>query len=327
MAKVLLYKDDPDLFLHLLDREKFSYLDPVSFVLWARYHQAYFGNDCIDLSFMIIENEGATICVPCQSVERRLRNNGAPIRAYFAPGAQTRQKTQTLMDVFAELIDHHQLTDLLIRTTPINGNIDLLGDRLLKAGAESETLFISQIDLQQTGSSIRQGFRKSYSPLINWGERNIHLTYLDKHSPNEEVFEQVRQFHIHVADRVTRSEETWKIQYDMIVAGCAEIIIGHLDGQIVSAGFYMDEGLKTLYGVGIYERSLFDKPLAHYVTYQGILRAKERGQTLFIMGDVPLRAGTDDKLYKIGDFKKGFSPALTIELQWKIDYSDKEGSA
>lgn len=304
---------------------RFSYLDPISFKLLNSYYHTYFGEDYQNLSFAIMENDSASIIVPCQKFGQRLHHNGAPINIHYAPGGQTRQKTQKILETLTVIMKTADCTDLVLRTTPINGKLDLLGDRFLKAGAQATPLFVSQIDLGQEIATIRQGFRKSYSPLINWGEKNMRLVVLDAHNPDKTLFDQIHDFHIRVAGRVTRSDETWAAQFDVIKAGCAEFIVGYLDDQLVSASLFIDEGRKTIYGVGIYERALFDRPLAHFVIYQGILRAKERGQKLFFMGDVAAKADTDDKLYNIGDFKKGFCPALTLETQWQLERAH-EGS-
>ena len=324
MNNILFYKDNPEGFRRLINPGHFPYLDGLSFELWDRYYQAYFGRDCINQSFAILENEKPAVIVPCQSLQGSLRNNGAPIAVHYAPWAQTRQKVTVIIETLQNLMQTSTINNVLLRTTPINGQLDLLGDRLLKAGATARPIFVSQVDLSQDVTRIRQGIRKSYSPLINWGEKNIKLAILDSQNPDQTLFEQIHQFHIHVAGRVTRSTESWQIQYEMIKAGCAEILIGYLDNQIVSAGLYIDEGLRTTYGVGIYERSLFDKPLAHYITYQGIIRAKTRGQKIFVMGDIPTKSGTEEKLYRIGEFKKGFCPTLTLETQWLLTAGNKE---
>ncbi len=318
MAEIIFLKDDPERFYRLLEGQDFPRLDVLSLRFLARYHAAYFGPDCIDLTFAVAEQNKARIVVPCQMLSRHLKYNGTYILIHSVPDAATRQKTQLAIDTLLSLSQEHSIETISVRTGLEDSVLDLFGDRLLKAGASPVPLFASIIDLTQPEPVIRQGIRKSYSSLIHWGEKSLRLTVIDRANPDRALYEEIRAFHAHVAGRVTRSKESWDTHFDMIAAGCAEMLCGHLDGQLVSAALYMDEGKTTIYGVGIYERSLFDKPLAHFLTWQGMMRAKARGQMIFNAGDVYPKGSVDDKQYHIGDFKKGFSPAPRIDLGWTL---------
>ncbi len=326
MAAIHFQNDDPENFYALIDESRFDRIDPVSLRLLARYYRAYFGPDCLDLSFAIEERGKAEIVVPCQLIGSDLKNNGTYIVIHAAPGALTRQKTQLLMETLQETAQRHGVKKIAIRTESPDGTLDLSGDRLFKAGATPMPLFASAIDLTQSLADIRKGIRKSYSSLINWGEQALQMVVLDKDNPDRGLYDRVQAFHAHVAGRVTRSQESWDVHFDMIAAGRAELLTGFLDGALVSAALYLDEGRSTVYGVGIYERSLFDKPLAHALTWQGISRARERGQTRFNVGDVYPKTAVDDKQYRIGDFKKGFSPALKIDLGWDWAFDGPPGN-
>ena len=68
--------------------------------------------------------------------------------------------------------------------------------------------------------------------LINWGEKNLVLTFEDADTIQEESIERFRQLHIQAAGRETRSQETWQSQYEMVRNGEAFLIFGELEGEL-----------------------------------------------------------------------------------------------
>ena len=87
---------------------------------------------------------------------------------------------------------------------------------------------------------------------------------------------------------------------------------------MVSSALFNDVGHMTVYSVAVYNRDLFDYPLAHANVYDGIMRAKERGQKSFYLGQIPPYGSVDEKEFNIGKFKKGFCDELTSYIEWNI---------
>jgi lipid II:glycine glycyltransferase (peptidoglycan interpeptide bridge formation enzyme) len=104
----------------------------------------------------------------------------------------------------------------------------------------------------------------------------------------------------------------------MIKAGCGDLVLGYMKGHgLVSSALFTDFGDISHYAVAVYNRELFaEKPLGHAVTFEGILRAKERGQRLVNMGVIEQKGHVSDKEYNIGLFKKGFSNTLGNHIEW-----------
>ena len=86
---------------------------------------------------------------------------------------------------------------------------------------------------------------------------------------------------------------------------------------------FVDYGFKTIYAVGVYERSLFDISLAHPTVHQGILSAKERGQKIFSFNGIEPYQNDQEKLYNIGKFKKGFSKEMMPYIEWNLNLKGK----
>ena len=103
--------------------------------------------------------------------------------------------------------------------------------------------------------------------------------YIRGDEASRDAFNSFRDFHKKIAGRVTRSPATWEAQYEMIQAGYAELILGYMDEDgLVSSALFNDMACQTIYAVAVYDRELQGIPLAHANVYEGILRAKSRGQ-------------------------------------------------
>ena len=105
----------------------------------------------------------------------------------------------------------------------------------------------------------------------------------------------------------------------MIATGCAELIMGKMEPYgLVSSTFCSDFGDTTFYGAAVYDRDLFQIPLAHASVYKSMMRAKRRGKSLFNMGIICQKNTVSDKEYNIGNFKKGFCNKLSCFIEWHI---------
>jgi len=166
------------------------------------------------------------------------------------------------------------------------------------------------LDLGMDIAEIKRNFRKSYKSLIVSGSKLWTVGVLDGQK-DERVWQEFRDLHFSVSGRVTRSDETWMMQYQDIESGRAFFVwLRNSEGEMVGGGlfnFTEDEGV---YAVAAYDRSLFDKPLGHVVQYRAIEELKKRKVSWYKIGVRPY--GSDnprptDKEIKIGEFKQGFS--------------------
>jgi hypothetical protein len=187
---------------------------------------------------------------------------------------------------------------------------------LLREGAVATPIYKQVIELTHPESELKRDLRKSYKSLITWGEKNLGLEIYDSGNINPGVVEEFRQLHIATAGRETRSEETWKLQYQQIKDGHAYAILGRLEKKLVTAGLFLHSPLFCYYGVSASIREMFDKPLSHAIIWTGILEAKKRGCRLFEMGDLAhlYPQGYDDKEKNIALFKRGFGGKARVML-------------
>ncbi len=300
---MIVYDSQPKEFLRLLaDTRTEGLPNPVQFELESRYRRHEHGETFKDLSFFI----GHT-CV----LYHKYNNTTS---GFNGSGAEIHGKDDVI-DNLCGLALNHGLAEVKVAL------ID--GTALQKA--QSKQKFRGLIDLTRTEAELHAGVRKSFKSLINNGRAEMTFKAITKDNADEKAFREFEAFHLHVAGRKTRSAETWNVQLEMIEAGEAELLMGYLEPHgLVSSALFTDYGQTTSYAVAVYNRDLFDKPLAHANVYKGMLRAKSRGQKNFNLGVMPVEGEATEKEMNIGKFKKGFVPSLTPFYEWTIPIYDNQ---
>lgn len=173
------------------------------------------------------------------------------------------------------------------------------------------------LDLRQDMAEIKRNIRSSYKSLITGGMRIWSVGALD--TVEQSIWDEFRHLHLRVSGRKTRSDESWALQLEDIGHHCAFLLyLRNSDGEMVGGGlfnFTRDEGV---YAVGVYDRSLFDKPLGHVVQYRAIEELKKRGVRWYKIGWRPFHSETPtptDKEVSIGEFKQGFASHVFPQYQ------------
>ena len=132
-----------------------------------------------------------------------------------------------------------------------------------------------------------------------------------------------RQLHIREAGRETRSKESWKKQLEMVKAEEAFVVMGFLEEQLVTAGFFSHSKTNCYYASSASRRDLFDKPLFHSLMWMGILHAKKKGCLWFEVGEqiypnYPKEPPHSNKALGISKFKAGFGGRTRMSLDLKL---------
>ena len=193
-----------------------------------------------------------------------------------------------------------------------------VGRLLLDAGGKAKAHFTQIINLHAPETQLRSQIRKSYKSLLNWGSKNLALRVLDHHNVTVEAMEQFRQLHIEVAGRETRSARSWELQLEMIRQKEAFMILGDLEGRLVTAALFIHSSKYCYYGVSASKRELFEKPLGHAVLWTAILEAKKIGCQFFELGEQLFPNQSDPpptpKELNISGFKKGFGGDTIVRV-------------
>lgn len=160
---------------------------------------------------------------------------------------------------------------------------------------------------------IWRSTRKSYRALINRGRGLFQSTVMDASCVDHRRFAEFRLLHERVAGRVTRSAESWDVMLKEIESGSAELVTIDDHDALVGATFTRHSSGISLYATGVYGRDRFSQPIAHWPLHHSILRAKERGDHRFVLGDVDVSdQARTEKERNIAMFKRGFMTGLSV---------------
>lgn len=175
------------------------------------------------------------------------------------------------------------------------------------------------IDLSKPENLIKMNLRKSYKSLINWGLTNLKMEVISSENANRKKFDDFKNFHIKVSGRKTRNDHTWDLQFEGLTKNQGYLVLGYLEGKLVS-GVYIIHGSEiAYYGVGVNDRELMLKnlPIGHAILYESILFAKKKGLNKFMLGS--LNYVEDEKVNAILKFKKGFTNTITSNPKYLIN--------
>jgi hypothetical protein len=196
--------------------------------------------------------------------------------------------------------------------------LSALGEAALAHGAAPRLALVGVHDLVLPEERMRQALRRRYRPMVNWGRDNLALAVIDAAHPDAPAFDEYRGFHARIAGRVTRADASWQAMYDAIVGGDGELLLGRLvDGTLVAGLMAIDGTETTIYASGVFDRTRFDLPLAHYPMWRAMLGARGRGRRRFELGDVAPPEEADAKAGSIAHFKRGFAGAIEARLWWQ----------
>lgn len=317
----LSYDKQPKEFLASLEKTTICGLpSPTEFTLESQYRVAEIGEGFKDLSFMVLNGSESLTVILAHKINDKIGFYASGVEIY---GELTNKKVVTfILNHLIEQAKEHDCSALTVDDWNSHKTLSVIGQESFNRKGTPQTRLQVLQNLQQSEEEIHKQLRQSYKALVNQGNREIQFSYITNDTVSRSKFNEFQAFHKQVSGRQTRSIQSWDIQFEMIQKGTAELIMGYLEPYgLVSSGLFNDYGLTTSYAVGVYNRDLFDKPLAHANVYQGLIRAKDRGQTRFNLGIVPSYSAEQEKEYNIGKFKKGFSKGLSYFIEWSIPIS------
>jgi FemAB family protein len=194
---------------------------------------------------------------------------------------------------------------------------------LLNNGAKLSIEHELYVDLSIPLNEIKKKFRKSYRSLVTSGEK-LWKVEIHQSSIKQAIWDEFHSFHIVTANKVTRSIDSWDIQLNSIKSNESFLItLRDSNNTMVGASFFSTTKDEGAYGVGVYDRDLFDKPLGHVVQFQAICELKRRGCKWYKIGvrhypNNPI--GASRKEQSISKFKEGF--ATHVFPAYILEYND-----
>jgi hypothetical protein len=281
------------------------------------YHRAIHGN--LDCSFAICTGSTAVLLCLCAPLNGKLGFYGMPLRLIARPGMGSEVYQPALSRAFEQLHEaaaQQGVVEIVVQE-PAGSAGYAVREIFRCMDATAKKVRMARVDLTAGPVAWRRALRKSSRSLINWGRRNLAISYVNKKQPDRRLFEQYREFHAETAGRITRAPASWDVMYEWIAQGGGELVMAFHYERLVGGTMFIDGNNTSIYASGVYDRALFDKPLAHYPVWLGIERAQARGMADLELGEVPDEGTVSDKEYRIGYFKRGFATHLDEQVVWR----------
>ncbi len=284
-----------------------------------RYYPATFGDAFRDESFAVCYDARPVLLAPCTACERQISYFELPVQLFARADIEAktaRAAVETAFEYFDALQMNYEVSRVIIADDSSLGTLSPTGKQCLNRGYRADVRLTGIANFDEGEPGLRRNLRKSYHSLVNWGRRNLEIAIVDEHNPDGELFRRYQNFHREVAGRTTRPQQSWDVMFDWIVTGYGDLVLGLIDGKLVSGTMVVDGTTTSYYASGVYDRNRFDKPLGHFPLWRSIVRSAERGMRHFDLGDLPLAGASDVKDVAIGYFKRGFATTIATSIAW-----------
>jgi hypothetical protein len=292
---------------------------PVPGAFGRGYFPLVFEETRRDESFALVLKDIPVLMVSCTAGSEQLDYYGMPARLFVRTGLDEQTAAAAIDAAFSHidgLALERGITRISVSDQESIGVLSPIGGQCVNRRANAALQLNGCCDLAGGETGIRQGLRKSFRSLINWGKRNLELCVVGMGNPDRALFDRYRSFHRAVAGRVTRAQASWDFMFEWIAAGRGELVLAFWDGELVAGTLVIDGVDTSLYSSGVYDRERFDKPMAHWPIWHAMLRASERGRIEFDLGSLPLPGVATPKEFAIGYFKRGFATSIKTSIAW-----------
>jgi len=325
-----------------MDEYQHPYYQPFT----QRWHKKFEpkGDEVDDFSFVIVENgvafAGVLVMLYLDDQgNHKLSASGKPILFLENRNADyydAQRAYQAVREEFDRILEKHATAAMIYWDFLKSQEMSFLGQYFLEKGAFATPYITRMIDLSETEEQLHQKLRKSFKSLVNWGNNNLAIKIFDENTITPSDIEKFRLLHLKVAGRQTRSQESWDVQYDMVVNKEAFLMLGDLNNELATGVFMYISKRLCYYGTSVSRRELFDKPMSHGLLWKSIVYAKNKGCKYFELGeqvyprqankvsygvyeDVSRIYAPDEKALNIATFKRGFggNTVVRLDIRWQ----------
>jgi hypothetical protein len=303
-----------------------SALSPFYQPINSEYYKHYFNHTGCEQSFCIELGKQPLLLVKVTSAfEQQLSYFQHPILFIWRSNISATAKQGANKLAIAKLCAMaQQQAASFIYQEAAGEQLSVFAKHLLKQEYNLVPWFSQTLNLTQPEQVLFSDVRKIFRANIRWGLQQMTFKLLDANTITVAEMEDFRQLHIAVAQKETRTKQSWQWQQHMIEQSEAFAIYGYLDGKLVSTGLFPYSRTDCYYGVGAYDRNLFDQPISHALVWQAIQQAKQLGCRRFVFGEsfyAGLAKSSGElptaKELAIAHFKQGFGGAMQSVLSFQ----------
>lgn len=287
-----------------------------------------------DLSFVIIQND-KPLCICPLFLEQHESNRyfsyaGGYLRApIFNETLHEKYREKVKKKCFNKIDELAKVYDVgkaMFMLDPLSGTQNF--NMLMKFGYLDSSNNSCLLELGINKEDIWCNIRKSYKSLINNGKKKYQIEIIDFTNPDYNNFLIHRKLHYKASGRITRPDETWKVQFEMIRNNQAILIGLKEKNRFIAFNYFVYFNKKVYYGHASndpdYETNI---PLTHTILWAAISYFQRRkfetlefGQQQFgkQIFDNPSKKDLD-----ISFFKRGFGGKI-VTLYRGIKYYDND---
>lgn len=192
-----------------------------------------------------------------------------------------------------------------------NKRISSFGKKFIKFSDVVIPVFEQFIYLEHELRFIASGFSKSVKSAIKEAVRaELKVSVYDSNSRYSETanaFEELRRLHFESARKITRSDSTWELQFNLVMSGNSFLITISDDSGVIGAALFYKNNVTAYYAVSA-KVSKIKISVSHVLIYEGIKYSKSIGLKRLYMGKQFSKkiSTTDNKIEAIENFKSFF---------------------
>ena len=185
------------------------------------------------------------------------------------------------------------------------------GKKCIESSSIVLPVFEQYIPLNEDLTSIKSYFSKSVKTAIKDSmKRGLGVNIYDSDSSQSDVlaaFGELRKLHFESARRMTRSDSTWDMQYNLILQGESFLITISNDSEVLGAALFYNNRATAYYAVSA-RKSEIKFSVSHVLVYEGIKYSKKIGLKRLYMGPQFSNkiSDSDKKIESIENFKSFF---------------------
>lgn len=147
----------------------------------------------------------------------------------------------------------------------------------------------------------------------------IVCTALDESSEQvetEQAFLQLKALYLTPARRLTRAEESWKLQLKTIGKGHALLVAAELEGLTIGASYFLRCGKSSHYGLSASHLEYRTLSIGHVIVVEAIDFARRNALDTFWLGSQFSRSTGEasEKEFQIEKFKSYFGSNLSLGI-------------
>ena len=208
---------------------------------------AFHGHSTIEPCPIVVQKDGRLVAlVAATNNHGRIDHYGLPLRISLRRGLSSQDTKTAFVQIFEKIKNISQLYEV--------GKVIVLGGECGKPPSTIDQEMIRRMatpslrihgisDLSNGQATFQRSIRKSYRSLINWGRKTFKMNYVTAKNLDYNLFQIFPDFHSKIAGREQYGTALWRVFWQEIVGGKAELSLGFIhDHKLAAAVFIADPG-------------------------------------------------------------------------------------